>query len=124
MIPIHVILTLVGYFIFSAAVGAMIEPTEEQKRGFYGWLFRFAQILAANADRLAAAKFGAGIAGAAAAAAKADHAATAISAGEDSDAAGNGAAHTDASSGSAEDPAVGSGVGLDAPSLGRPDSAG
>ena len=54
----HVILALVGYFVFSAAVGALSEPTEEQKRGFYGWVFRFLQALAANAAAVAKARFG------------------------------------------------------------------
>ena len=53
-----VILTLVGYFVFSAAVGAMLPPTAEQHARFYGWLYRFLQRLAANADRLAEARFG------------------------------------------------------------------
>ncbi len=54
----HVVLTLAAYFIFSAAVGAMSQPTEAQKTRFYGWLYRFLQRLAANADRLAEARFG------------------------------------------------------------------
>ena len=55
---ISVILALLGYFIFSAAVGAMATPTPDQERAFYGWLYRFLQRLAANADRVAAARFG------------------------------------------------------------------
>jgi hypothetical protein len=53
-IPISVIATIAGYFLFSAAVGAMSHPTAAQENGFYGWLFRFLQRLAANADRVAA----------------------------------------------------------------------
>jgi hypothetical protein len=53
-----VILTLAGYFVFAAAVGAMAAPSDAQKSGFYGWLYRFLQRLAANADRLAEARFG------------------------------------------------------------------
>jgi hypothetical protein len=53
-----VILTLAGYFTFSAAVGAMSAPSDAQKTRFYGWLYRFLQRLAANADRLAEARFG------------------------------------------------------------------
>lgn len=53
-----VIFALVGYFVFSAAVGAMNPPTEQQKASFYGWFYRFAQRLAANADRLVEARFG------------------------------------------------------------------
>ncbi len=53
-----VILTAVGYFLFSAAAGAMASPTPAQTRSFYGWLYRFAQRLAANADRLAEARLG------------------------------------------------------------------
>lgn len=52
-----VIVSVAGYFLFSAAAGAMAAPTEEQARGFYGWFYRFVQRLAANADRLAEAKF-------------------------------------------------------------------
>ncbi len=52
------ILTAVAYFVFSAAAGAMAEPTEQQKRSFYGWFYRFIQRLAANADRVAEARFG------------------------------------------------------------------
>ena len=50
--------TLAVYFVFSAAVGAMLPPTPEQNVRFYGWLYRFLQRLAANADRLAEARFG------------------------------------------------------------------
>lgn len=53
-----VILTLVGYFLFSAAAGAMLPPLPAQERGLYGWLYRFAQVVAANAHRLAEARFG------------------------------------------------------------------
>ena len=53
-----VIFTLVGYFIFSAAVGAMLPPTHEQERGAYGYVYRLLQRLAANADRLAQTRFG------------------------------------------------------------------
>lgn len=52
-IPISVIAAIAAYFIFSAAVGAMSHPTSLQENGFYGWLYRFLQRLAANADRLA-----------------------------------------------------------------------
>lgn len=52
-IPVSVIAAVAGYFIFSAAVGAMSHPTAAQENGFYGWLYRFLQRLAANADRLA-----------------------------------------------------------------------
>ena len=55
---IHVIEALVGYFLFSAAAGALEEPSKEQRGRFYGWFYRFAQRLAANADRVAAARFG------------------------------------------------------------------
>ena len=58
MLPMSVIVTGVGYFVFSAAVGAMAAPSEAQKTRFYGWLYRFLQRLAANADRLAEARFG------------------------------------------------------------------
>ena len=56
-----VIVTLAVYFVFSAAVGAMLPPTPEQHARFYGWLYRFLQRLAANADRLAEARFGAAL---------------------------------------------------------------
>jgi hypothetical protein len=59
MLPMSVMLTGVAYFVFSAAVGAMAAPSDAQKAGFYGWLYRFLQRLAANADRLAEARFGA-----------------------------------------------------------------
>jgi hypothetical protein len=52
-----VILTGAGYFIFSSAVGAMSPPSDAQKTRFYGWLYRFLQRLAANADRLAESRF-------------------------------------------------------------------
>jgi hypothetical protein len=55
-IPISVIATVAAYFLFSAAVGAMSHPTADQENGFYGWLYRFLQRLAANADRLAEAR--------------------------------------------------------------------
>ena len=58
MLTTPVILTAVGYFLFSAAVGAMYPPTDEQKPRLYGWFYRFLQRLAANADRLVEAKFG------------------------------------------------------------------
>ena len=56
MPSIHVILALSGYFIFNAGVGAMALPTESQKTGFYGWIYRFFQRLAANADRVVEAR--------------------------------------------------------------------
>ena len=56
-ISTSVIVTAVSYFIFSAAVGSMAAPTAEQEKGFYGWLYRFLQRLAANADRVVAARF-------------------------------------------------------------------
>lgn len=36
-------------WVFSAAVSAMNPPTT--KAGFYGWLYRFTHLLAANLDR-------------------------------------------------------------------------
>ncbi len=57
-IAMPVILALAGYFVFSAAVGAMAAPNDVQKCGFYGWFYRFAQRLAANADKLVEARFG------------------------------------------------------------------
>jgi hypothetical protein len=54
----QIIVTLVGYFVFSAAAGAMAAPTEAQTARFYGWFYRFIQRLAANADRVAEARFG------------------------------------------------------------------
>ncbi len=54
---IQIILALVGYFVFAAAAGAMAPPTDAQARSWYGWFYRFIQRLAANADRLAEAKF-------------------------------------------------------------------
>jgi hypothetical protein len=53
----NVILAVIAYFVFSAAVGAMSQPTEAQKGKFYGWFFRFVNILAANATRIVAARF-------------------------------------------------------------------
>ena len=58
ILTMQVVLTLVGFFVFSAGVGAMSPPSDAQKTRFYGWLYRFLQRLAANADRLAEAKFG------------------------------------------------------------------
>ena len=58
MISMSVILAIGGYFVFSAAVGAMSPPSDAQKTRFYGWLYRFAQRLAANADRLVEARYG------------------------------------------------------------------
>lgn len=55
----QIIIAVAAYFISAAAVGAMSAPTKEQESGFYGWLYRFLQILAANGARLAEAKFGA-----------------------------------------------------------------
>ena len=52
-----VLLTLAGYFVFAAAAGAMAPPLPAQERGFYGWTFRFTQILAANFSRLVQARF-------------------------------------------------------------------
>lgn len=52
-IPISVVATIAGYFLFSAAVGAMSHPTAAQENGWYGWFYRFSQRLAANADRVA-----------------------------------------------------------------------
>jgi hypothetical protein len=54
---LNILLALAGYFVFSAAVGAMSQPTEQQKGSFYGWAFRFLNILAANATRLVASRF-------------------------------------------------------------------
>lgn len=53
---LHVILALVGYYLFSAAAGAMEPPLPGAERTFYAWLYRFAQILAANTDRLVKAR--------------------------------------------------------------------
>ena len=47
---------LAGYFLFSAAVGAMLPPAPGKERGAYGWLYRFLQRVAANADRIAEAR--------------------------------------------------------------------
>jgi hypothetical protein len=58
MPSMQVILAVAGYFVFAAAVGAMAAPTDAQKTRFYGWLYRFLQRLAANADRMAEARFG------------------------------------------------------------------
>ena len=55
---LHVIYALAGYYLFSAAVGAMNEPEPDQKDKFYGWLYRFLQTLAANATQLARARLG------------------------------------------------------------------
>ena len=52
------ICTLVGYFLFAAAVDAMARPSVDQDRRFYGWLYRFLNVLAANASRVAKARFG------------------------------------------------------------------
>ncbi len=52
-----IILTLAVYFLFSAAVDAMLPPARGQERTFYGWLYRFLQGVAANASRLAEARF-------------------------------------------------------------------
>lgn len=54
---IHVILAVLGYFIFAAGVGAMPAPTAASK-ATYVWLYRFLQRLAANADRLAQHELG------------------------------------------------------------------
>jgi hypothetical protein len=58
MFAMPVILSLAGYFVFAAAVGAMSPPSDAQKTRFYGWLYRFLQRLAANADKLVEAKYG------------------------------------------------------------------
>jgi hypothetical protein len=52
----RIVLALVAYFTFNAAVGAMPKPAKTT--GFYFWLFGFAQTLCANVDRVAEAKFG------------------------------------------------------------------
>lgn len=54
----HVVLALAGYFVFSAAAGAMAPPSDAQRGGWYGWFYRFVQRLAANADRLVEARYG------------------------------------------------------------------
>jgi hypothetical protein len=58
ILAMPVILSLAGYFVFSAAVGAMSAPSDAQKTRFYGWLYRFLQRLAANADKVVEARFG------------------------------------------------------------------
>jgi hypothetical protein len=62
MFTMPIILTLAGYFTFSAAVDAMLPPAPGQERTFYGFLYRFLNRLAANATKLAEARFG-GLAG-------------------------------------------------------------
>jgi hypothetical protein len=57
-IAMPVIFALAAYFVFSAGVGAMYPPSDAQKARFYGWLYRFLQRLAANADKLVEARFG------------------------------------------------------------------
>lgn len=45
-----VILTLIVYYVVSAAISAMPSPTAQSKP-FYVWLFKFANTLAANLSR-------------------------------------------------------------------------
>lgn len=58
-LSVPILLTVLGYYVINAAVGAMPKPRPEQVSGFYGWLFGFLQTLCANADRLAEARFSA-----------------------------------------------------------------
>ncbi len=54
---VTVAITIAVYFVFSAAAGAMLPPEKGEERTFYGWFYRFSQHLAANADRVFAAKY-------------------------------------------------------------------
>ncbi len=49
--------TLGAYFLFAAAVDAMLPPLPGKERTTYGYLYRVLQGLAANASRLAEARF-------------------------------------------------------------------
>lgn len=57
------VIAIGGYFTFSAAIGAMYPPDDSQKRTFYGWLYRFLQAMAANADKVMAARYGGALGG-------------------------------------------------------------
>lgn len=52
------LLTLIGCFVFNALAGAMLPPLPGRERSFYGYVYRVAQSLAANALRVAEARLG------------------------------------------------------------------
>jgi hypothetical protein len=52
----QVLYTLAGYYIFSAAVGAMPTPMPNGN-AFYSWMFHFLQTLGANLARVVANKY-------------------------------------------------------------------
>ncbi len=52
------LLTLIGCFVFNALAGAMLPPLPGRERTFYGYVYRVAQVLAANALRVAEARLG------------------------------------------------------------------
>ena len=51
--------TIVSYWVFSAAVGGLEEPDASSSKS-YRWFFRFIHILAGNLATFAASKFPAG----------------------------------------------------------------
>jgi hypothetical protein len=52
----QVLYTLGGYYVFSAAVGAMPAPMPNGN-AFYSWVFHFLQTLGANLTRVIASKY-------------------------------------------------------------------
>ena len=57
MLNTNILLALLAYYVFNAAVGSMQKPKPESS-AFYVWMFGFLQTLCANADRLAELRFG------------------------------------------------------------------
>lgn len=43
----HIVAILIAYWTLSAAIGALPAPTKDSSP-FYGWFFRFANIISAN----------------------------------------------------------------------------
>ena len=52
----QVLYTVAGYYVFSAAVGAMPTPATNGNM-FYRWLFGFLQAVGANLTRVVASKY-------------------------------------------------------------------
>ena len=52
----HVMLYVGGYWVFSAVVGGMVEPTQHDSRA-YKWVYNSLHILAGNMAKAVAAKY-------------------------------------------------------------------
>jgi hypothetical protein len=54
----HIVLPLLAYYVFAAAIGAMLPPEPGRERSVYGFWYRLLQILAANGQHALQSRVG------------------------------------------------------------------